>query len=71
MITRPIQLSMLQELTPTAAPLDKLLSKMLAWEPRRRPSIRDVLLTGSTFWPDAETSAQTQTRKRPLPTEAS
>jgi serine/threonine protein kinase len=70
MITRPVQLSMLQELTPTAAPLDKLLSKMLAWEPRRRPSIRDVLLSGSAFWPDPETAAQAQTRKRPLPTEA-
>lgn len=60
MITRPTQLALLQELNSQSSPVHSLLIKMLAWDCRRRATIRDVLL--APVWPDDESPSQSKKR---------
>lgn len=60
MITRPTQLALLHELNGPNNQVDHLLVRMLAWDYRKRPSIREVLL--APIWPDEETPIQPKKR---------
>jgi serine/threonine protein kinase len=62
MISRPVQMDLLRNLAKMKADVSKLMTTLLAWDPRRRLAMVDVVR--STIWPPVDPSSPSRKRLR-------